>query len=71
VLGYQPSPLLVLNFTAIRNLDDASYFLSPNAVYSLSDESTLTLGLIAFSGEADSEFGAVPDTCYLSWYYHF
>ena len=68
---YQPTPLWSLAATVIRNLDDASAFLSPSAVYSLSDESTLTLGLIAFSGEAESEFGAVPDTYYLSWYYHF
>lgn len=71
VLGYQPSPLLVLNFTAIRNLDDASFFLSPNAVYSLSDESTLTIGMTGFGGEESSEFGAYPDTYYLRWYHHF
>jgi hypothetical protein len=71
VLGYQPSPLWVLSFTAIENLDDESYFLSPNAVYSLSDESDLTIGMTGFGGDKTSEFGAYPDTYYLRWYHHF
>ncbi len=71
VVGYQPSPLWVFNFTAIRNLDDDSFFLSPNAVYSLSDEADLTVGMTAFGGEETSEFGAYPDTYYLRWYHHF
>lgn len=71
ILGYQPNPLWMLNFTAIRNLDDKSSFLSPNAVYSLSDESDLTVGMTGFGGDEESEFGAYPDTYYLRWYRHF
>jgi hypothetical protein len=71
VIGYQPGPLWVVNLTAIRNLDDQSYFLSPNAAFSLGDETTLTLGMVSFGGEETSELGKLPDRYYLNWYHHF
>lgn len=69
--GYQPSPLLTVSLTTIHNLDDRSAFVSPNALYSLSDEETVTLGMTAFGGDATSEFGMLPDTYYLRWDRHF
>jgi len=68
---YQPSTLWMLNLVSIVNLNDDSAFFSPNAVYSLSDEQTLSIGMTNGEGEQDSEYGVLADTYYMKWYIHF
>lgn len=65
--SFTPSMLWNLNFLAIRNLDDESFVFYPSAVYSLSDEETLSFGLTTSSGEEDSDFGALKPLYFAKW----
>jgi hypothetical protein len=66
--GYEFTPLLRGNMLAIANLNDHSYLLSFNAIYSLSDEAELAVNLGVPIGdepegaEIKSEFGLSPYT---------
>ena len=67
-LGYEFTPLLRGDMLAIANLNDHSYLLSFNAVYSLSDEAELAVNVgIPIGDEPEgaqikSEFGLSPYT---------
>ncbi|MBN2061907.1 MAG: hypothetical protein JW882_15970 [Deltaproteobacteria bacterium] len=66
--GYELTPLMNINITAIENMTDNSKLVSFNAVYSLSDESELSLSVGTPFGEETegalikTEFGSNPDT---------
>jgi hypothetical protein len=70
-LGYQATPLLALRFLNIVNLDDKSSVWAPSAVYSLSDEMSISGGAFFYHGEDNDEFGGLADRYYLNWYLHF
>jgi hypothetical protein len=71
--GYQFSPLLNGSFLALTNLDDDSLLFSGNLLYSLSDESELSLIISLPSGDKPtmvdpgSEFGRQPHTALLEY----
>lgn len=65
--SFTPSMLWVLNFLTINNLDDESFVFYPSAVYSLSDEETLSFGLTTSSGEEESDFGALKPLYFAKW----
>ena len=70
-LGYQATPLLSLRFLNIFNLDDNSSFWAPSAIYSLSDEMSISGGAFFYHGQQNDEFGGSADRYYLNWYLHF
>jgi len=51
-LSYRYSPILYLNFLALRNFDNDAIMIAPSTTYSLSDESTIAIG--AFIGVKES-----------------
>lgn len=59
--GYDVSPLLRWDNHLVVNRDDHSYFFSPRAIYSLSDNWELVAGVQFFRGESGSEYGAFND----------
>ena len=56
------NPLLTAGPTLIANLDDGSLFLIVGAAWSLGDNLSLTAGVQAPVGSANSEFGGLPRT---------
>jgi len=64
--GYEFTPLLKGDAVAIRNIDDGSWLLSMNTVYSLADEAELVLNGVLPVGRRPrgtvlkSEFGSYP-----------
>lgn len=50
-LSYQYSPLLYMNFLTLGKFDNSSCLISPSCIYSLSDESSITMG--AFIGDKE------------------
>lgn len=64
--GYEFSPLLTGQMSLIRNDIDHSFLLSNNLLYSLSDESELSINLTLSGGERfsnfvlQSEYGSLP-----------
>ena len=71
--GYQFTPLLTGSFVALFNLVDDSFLLSANLLYSLSDESELSLVISIPDGDEPdmispgSEFGRQPLTALLEY----
>ena len=63
--------LLSANLITLYNLDDSSAFVSPNLLYSLSDEMTLSLGALVGNGENGSEFKRQGESYYLNWVANF
>lgn len=65
-IGYEFTPLLNAEMLTISNLNDHSYLLSCNAIYSLSDEAELAInfgvpiGKKPEGNEIKSEFGTYP-----------
>jgi len=51
-LSYRYSPILYLNFLALRNFDNDAIMIAPSTTYSLSDKSTIAIG--AFIGVKES-----------------
>jgi hypothetical protein len=85
-ISWQLSTLLSLSTTALANLDDNSVFLSVNADYSLSDNLYMGLGYYHFAGDdfnfsdedpvaaqlqLGSEYGANPNSIFISFRYYF
>lgn len=76
-IGYEFTPLLTSQMVLIGNLTDNSILASFNAVYSISNESELSLGAAApFGREAEgmnikSEFGMYPSTANIEWRWYF
>ncbi|HEY9128977.1 MAG TPA: hypothetical protein VIN02_04005, partial [Sulfurovum sp.] len=48
----------------IYNLDDQSSFISPVVEYSLSDDASIALGAMIYSGDDQSEFGSIYGNTY-------
>lgn len=69
--SYQPAMLWFCSLLVVVNLDDQSSFVAPSVEYSLSDEMTLSAGAFIYNGNANDEFGLVPDRYYLRWFVHF
>jgi len=65
------TPLLILTFTNINNLDDASGFFGFRANYSLTENSYLNFGLQYFYGEKFTEYWYYPDAMYFLLEYYF
>ena len=69
-IGYQATPLLVIDGVAVTNLIDGSNLFSFNAVYSLSNEAELSFALAVPTGRRtknnsktiQSEFGLYPSS---------
>lgn len=85
-VSWQISTLLSLSTTALANLDDNSVFLNVNADYSLSDNLYMGLGYYHFAGDdfnfssedpfatqlqLGSEYGANPNSIFISFRYYF
>lgn len=76
-IGYEFTPLLTGQMALIENLTDNSLLSSFNAVYSLSNESELSIGFAAPFGrepegaEIKSEFGMYPYTFNIEWRWYF
>ncbi len=70
-LGYDITPLLLWRNYVIINLDDDSYFFSPNLIYSMTDNVEASVGLQAFRGDNSTEFGGLSDLgiFQLQWYF--
>ena len=49
----------------IYSLEDKSSFISPLIEYSLSDDSSIAVGAMLYTGDNDSEFGSVENSYYL------
>ena len=71
-------PLVTLSAAGIVNLDDHSWFLNPQAAWSVSDGTDITVGVqLFFAGESPyignnlSEFGSTPNHAYaiVAWYF--
>lgn len=75
--GYEVNPLLNVQLSAITNLVDRSYLISLNAVYSLTDESELSMSLGIPQGDGPeamalkSEFGSYPKSLNIELRYYF
>ncbi len=70
-LSYQPSPLWILNAITLQNIDDKSILLSPSLTYSLSDESTLQMGIFFYDGKQNSEFSQLEDRFFTHYFINF
>ena len=55
-LSYQYSPILYLNFLTLRNFDNNSMLISPSCTYSLSDESSISLGAFLADDEIPNQY---------------
>ncbi|MDD5406463.1 MAG: hypothetical protein PHE73_05950 [Sulfurovaceae bacterium] len=64
-LSYDFTLVLQGSMSMIYNLDDNSLFLSPILVYSLDDETTISLGALLYGGNEKSEFGSLDHRYYL------
>jgi hypothetical protein len=69
--SFQADPLLLIGLRAVTDLDDHSTFISPYLEYSLSDEMTLSIGALIYSGDAVDEYGLIACQYYLRWFIHF
>jgi hypothetical protein len=49
----------------IHSLDDQSSFISPVIEYSLSDDSSIALGAMLYTGDSESEFGSIENSYYI------
>ena len=63
-LSYQYSPLLYMNFLTLGNFDNNSCLISPSFIYSLSDESSITMG--AFIGDKE-----IPNQFFMRYFINF
>ena len=76
-LSYEVTPLLNADMLVMANLKDDSMLWSINAVYSLSNESELALGIGLPMGKGPeganilSEFGMYPDSISIEVRYYF
>lgn len=64
--GYQFDPLLYGTLSTIVSADDGSFYIGPVLRYSLSDDMTMGLGAMLYTGESSSEFGDYGQTYYLN-----
>ncbi|MDZ7685921.1 MAG: hypothetical protein U5O39_13695 [Gammaproteobacteria bacterium] len=70
-VSIQASPLWSLGTRAIRNLSDDSTFASATATWNAMQNLYIDLGVYAFTGDAQSEFGSNPETLYASVRFYF
>ncbi len=76
-MGYEVTPLMTVSFIALANINDSSWLFSGNLLYSLSDESELSLVLSAPVGhkptptDPGSEFGHQPEMALLEYRAYF
>jgi hypothetical protein len=70
-ISYQATPLLMFSLLNIFNLTDGSTFTTPGFNYSLSDEMTLSGGILLYNGSTGDEFGLDSDLVFLNWFIHF
>ena len=64
-LSYDFNLVLQGSASAIYNLDDHSLFVSPVFVYTLDDDTTVSLGALLYMGDSKSEFGSFEHRYYL------
>ena len=48
----------------IYSIDDQSSFISPVVEYSLSDDASIALGAMLYTGDDQSEFGSIDGNTY-------
>lgn len=71
--SYEFTPLLIGQMVSLANIDDHSWLVSANSVYSLSDESELAFSVVIPGGEKmqagliRSEYGASAYSILLEW----
>ena len=70
-LNYQFTPLLVGNFSIIKNIADQSQLNTTYINYSLSNESTLNVSVLLPSGKTFSEFSTYPKVYALDYQIYF
>ncbi|MFV1996453.1 MAG: DUF1302 family protein [Acidiferrobacterales bacterium] len=70
-LGYDITPLLKWKNYYINNLDDKSFFYSPEVSYSITQNSELAFGVQIYSGSAVSEYGSFENMAYGQWQLYF
>ncbi|MDQ7058516.1 MAG: hypothetical protein Q9N62_08770 [Ghiorsea sp.] len=70
-LNYQFTPLLLANFSIVRNMDDQSQLNTAYINYSLSDESTVNLSVLLPNGKNTAEFGLYPKVYALDFQIYF
>jgi len=69
--NYQFTPLLLGNFSIIKNMDDQSQMSTAYINYSLSNESTLNISVLLPSGKTFSEFSSYPKAYSLDYQIYF
>lgn len=65
------TPLIMLNTSWIKNLDDGSYSLGPRMSYSYAENITISGGLYIFGGVKGTEYGSYPAMYYMQLGYYF
>jgi len=70
-VAYLVHPLVSVSMAATRNLDDESGFTALTAVYSSSDETSLSIGGQNFYGEPFTEYWYYPSSVYLKFDFYF
>jgi len=70
-LNYQFTPLLVGNFSIIKNMNDHSQLSTAYINYSLSNESTLNVSVLLPTGNIFSEFATYPKLYALDYQIYF
>ncbi len=70
-LNYQFTPLLVANFSIIKNMNNQSQLSTAYINYSLSNESTLNVSVLLPSGKTFSEFSSYPKVYALDYQIYF
>lgn len=70
-LGYDITPLLQWRSYLIINLDDDSVFFAPNLLYSLTDNVEVSVGVQAFNGGVETEYGLLENLYFvqLQWFF--
>jgi len=68
---YQLSPLFLLNFISIVNLNDKSGFVSLTGNYSVTEDFYLNPGVQIFYGDLFTEYGLFSDSFYIQAEYYF
>ncbi len=70
-LGYDLTPLIRLSLSTIYDIDGDSIFISPAMTYNILSNIDWEIGLQAFDGDSDSEFGSLPNIYYTSieWFF--
>ena len=63
-ITYELNPLTTISLSTIYNVLDQSLFTGPAASYSVSDETTFSIGANVFTGSNSSEFGSYYDNLY-------